>query len=121
MKIRPSSLVLVFLAIFVASSNPVTASAKKSKAVPPTDPRILVKTVNVPAGTVQIKYMRDAKQPISVYTVDGLTDVEVNNNRSTLDHIKPGMQVRDLVERDSHTLDKISVSMADPAPSSSVK
>jgi hypothetical protein len=92
------------------------AASSSSKAPPPIDPRILIKTVDESAGTVEIEYMRDAKEPTHVYTIDDLTTIQVNDDPGKISDIKAGMQVREYVERDGHTLDKITVSKADPAP-----
>jgi hypothetical protein len=50
------------------------------------------------------------------YKIDAGTTVKVNNAPGKIADIKPGMQVRDSVDRDDRTLDSISVDKADPAP-----
>jgi len=83
---------------------------------PITDKRILIKAVDVKAGTIQIQYMRDPNQVMYVYKIDSFTVLKVNNVKGTIDQVKVGMQVRDFVERDFEALDSISVDMADPPP-----
>jgi hypothetical protein len=78
------------------------------------DTRVLIESVDASAKTVVFKYMD--KGTTQTYTVDDLTTIKVNDNTGTFAQIKSGMQVRDSVERDSQTLDSISVSTADPAP-----
>jgi len=60
--------------------------------------------------------MRDPKSAMRVYRLDEMTVLEVNDVTGTIDKIKVGMQVRDCVERDFDTLDKLSVGTADPPP-----
>ena len=97
------SLVLLF-----TFSNPC-AAATKAKAPPPVDSRILIKSVDVPNSTIEIKYMRDAKQPTHTYKIDEITQLTVNGTKGTVAQIKPGMVVGEYVERDGDTLDSISL------------
>ncbi len=117
MKIRLLLLLFMVFALFVAVPDFVAAGVVKI--APPVDRRILVTAVDLKAGTVQFRFMRDARQPRPVYTIDSMTDLKVDNVRDTIDKIKPGMQVRDYVERDGHTLDKLYVGAADSPPSPS--
>ena len=53
------------------------------------------------------------------YTLDSLSVIKVgdaNAEGGKIGDIKVGMQVRDYIERDDHTLDSILVGTADPAP-----
>jgi hypothetical protein len=86
----------------------------KAPPAPPVDPRKLITAVDAAAGAIVIEYMRDKTN--HSYVLDGLTAIKVNNSTGTIAQIKVGMQVRDFVERDAHTLDSITVSNADPAP-----
>ena len=103
------ALALVFL--FTSIVQTVNAS---SVTIPPVDMRIMVESVNAASSTVVIKYMD--KGTFHTYAIDGITQIKVNDTTGTFAQIKAGMQVRDSVERDSQTLDSISVSAADPGP-----
>ena len=120
--IKPSRLCLSITALalaFLFSIAVPTAAAKgkgKKPAHPPTDTRILIGSVDASAGTIVIKFTSADKPVTTTYTLDGLTAITVNNAPGKIAQIESGMQVRDYVERDSHTLDSITVSVADPAP-----
>jgi hypothetical protein len=98
--------IIIFL--FILAISPVTASAKK--APPPIDTRILIKSVDVKDGTIEFKYMRDAKEPTHFYKIDDLTDLKVNYVKGTINQIKPGMEVKDYLERDDQSLDSVTLS-----------
>jgi hypothetical protein len=104
-----------FVLLFLLSVSPATVQADgTSDDNAQDDTRILVAAVNADAGTVTLEYM--SKRTKHTYGVDAATVVTVNDSRAGLADIVKGMQVRDSVERDSSTLDSISVSPADPAP-----
>jgi hypothetical protein len=113
-----STLVLVLLLSFGVPHALAATMGTSVKVVepPPIDKRILIKSVDVKAGTIEVKYMRDAKQPTHVYAIDAVTVLTVGNSAAKLDEVKVGMQVRSYVERDDKTLDSIDVSVADPPP-----
>jgi copper chaperone CopZ len=105
------------MGVFLSVNAVATAAGFQTiKLPPPIDTRILIKSVDVKAGTITVKFMRDAKQPPHTYTIDGFTVLNVNNVKGTIDEVKPGMQVRSYVERDDVALDSIDVGIADPAP-----
>jgi len=114
---KPSRLLLAVtplaLALLFTFAVP-TAIAGTTKGPAADDPRILIKSVDATAGTVEFEYMTN--KTTHVYKIDGGSTVKVNDASGTITDIKPGMQVRDSAERDSDTLDSISVSAADPAP-----
>jgi len=90
--------------------------ASAPKPPPPIDTRILVKSVDVKAGTITVQYMRDAKQAPHTYVIDGMTALRVNNVKASIDKIKPGMQVRSYLERDDVALDGVDVGTAVAPP-----
>jgi len=106
---------LAFNLVFTFAALAATTSMT-SKIPPPIDTRILIKSVDVKADTITIKYMRDAKEPPHTYKIDSVTTLTVNNVKGTIDKIKVGMQVRSYIERDDETLDSVSVDIADPPP-----
>jgi len=83
---------------------------------PVIDKRILVSAVDLKAGTIVVKYMRDPKEANHTYKIDDLTALTVDNQTGKINQIKVGMQVRGYTERDNDTLDSIAVGKADPAP-----
>jgi len=105
---------------FLLTCAVTTANASHKSAAPPPPPvdgRILIDSVDAASKTVVLRYMRDGTT--HTYSFDDLSVIKVGDASSdptTVDQIKVGMQVRDYVERDSHTLDSIIVSTADPAP-----
>lgn len=114
-----SACVTLALALLLALTMTLPAASSKPKKktpTPPTDTRILVESVSASDNTVTIKDMSNSST--QTYKVDFATKITVNGNPGKLSDITSGLQVRDLVERDSQTLDSISVSPADPAPKS---
>jgi Ethanolamine utilization protein EutJ (predicted chaperonin) len=110
---KTSRLLLTVATVALVLLFTVALSAKPP-GVSQDDPRILIKTVDATAGTVEFEYMTN--QTTHVYKIDSGTLVKVNNVTGKITGIESGMQVRDSAERDSDTLDSISVSPADPAP-----
>jgi hypothetical protein len=106
------TLALAFLFIIAVPS--AIAGKPKPKPAPPVDRRIVIKSVNAAAGTVEIEYMRDKAS--HTYKIDDLTSIKVNNAPGKIADIKVGMEVNDSVERDDQTLDAISVGPAQAAP-----
>ena len=112
------------LALLVTIAIPSAhAGKKKAKEAekPVVDPRILIDSVDASAGTVVLNYKRDGTT--HTYTLDGMSTIKVGDSTdpAKISDIKTGMQVRDYVERDDHTLDSITVSTADPAPAKAKK
>lgn len=114
---KPSRLFLTVTTLILAFSFTVAVQTATAGQEP--DTRVLIESVNTAASTVVIKYMD--KGTTQTYTIDGLTSIKVGDNTGTFAQIRAGMQVRDSVERDDHTLDSISVSAADPAPKGAPK
>lgn len=83
------------------------------------DTRVLVQSVDPVANIVVFQTMKD--KSTHLYKVDAGTSITVNNNPGTFSNIKAGMEVTSSTERDSTTLDAISVGVASPAPSSPLK
>jgi len=98
----------------LTSAVPAAFAASAPTPPPPIDPRNLIHAVDAAAGTIQIQYMRN--KVTCTYKLDDITQIKVNNAPGKFADIKSGMQVRDYVERDAHTLDRIVVDRADPAP-----
>jgi hypothetical protein len=107
-----AALALTFL--FTLAVPTAMAGSTKPAAPAPVDERILVQSVNVAAGTIVIQYMRDKKT--HTYTVDDLTALKVNNSPGKIADIQVGMQIKDYVERDPHTLDTLTIQYAAPGP-----
>jgi len=110
---KPSRLPLAVTTVALVLLFTVAVPAKPP-AVSEDDSRILIKMVDATAGTIEIEYMTN--RTTHVYKIDAGTFVKVNNVSGKITDIESGMQVRDSAERDSNTLDSISVSPADPAP-----
>ncbi|MCE0521930.1 MAG: hypothetical protein LV480_03365 [Methylacidiphilales bacterium] len=104
---------LAFIFLFVLA---VPSAYAKPKVPPPIDTRILIKSVDLKANTIEMKYMRNAKEPTHIYKIDDTTQVIVSNQKGKIGDIKVGMQVRNYLERDNDTLDNIFVDQADPPP-----
>jgi len=102
-------LLITTLALTLLITLAVTTATADTKKIdnPPVDPRILVKSVDASAGTIVIIYMRDKK--VQTYKIDDATVVKVNNSPGKISDIKGGMEVSDSSERDSETLDTISL------------
>jgi len=81
---------------------------------PPLDPRILIDSVDLVNSQVTIVFMRDGLK--HVYTVDGGTNITVYGKSATLKDITANLEVKEFVERDSNTLDSITVDTASPKP-----
>ncbi len=47
---------------------------------------------------------------ISVYTIDSVTALTLNGSAGTIDQVKAGMEVENLIERDGHSLDTLTLS-----------
>jgi hypothetical protein len=119
MKAFPSFLkVGAALFLFLLVISITTAQARKAKeGDAQDDPRILVTAVSASSGSITVEYMTN--KVTHTYTIDGATIITINGNPGKISGIAAGMQVRDSVERDSSTLDSISVGPADPAPAGS--
>ena len=105
---------LSFLVIFSILSP---CPAKKIEEITPggsNDTRTLIQSVDAANQTVTIISMQS--NLTHAYKIDDGTMITVSDNRGKFADLKAGLQVRDYKERDSATLDAISVSPADPAP-----
>jgi hypothetical protein len=113
LKMKPSRLLLTVTTLaltllFTFAVPTATAAAAKPAAPPvPVDTRKMIKSVDAAAGTIVIQYMRD--KTIHAYQVYELTSIKVNFVAGKIADIKPGMEVSDFLEKDSQTLDSISV------------
>ena len=118
---KPSRLLLVvaslaFTLLFTAVVPTASAQVVRTPTPTPTpdDTRKLIQAVDTANNTVTIQYMRN--QLTHTYGFHDLTLIKVNGVKAKVADIKVGMQVRDYVERDSHTLDSITVDVADAPP-----
>lgn len=103
--------VYAFALLLLTVSVPYAKGATKViPPPPPVDTRILIKSIDVKAGTVTLKYMRDAKAPDHTYGVDDMTLLKVNNVAGKITDIKIGMVVDSYLERDNDNLDALSLS-----------
>ena len=114
---KPSRLLFAIAALALTLLFTVwvpTASAASAPPSPPIDMRVLVKSVDVSACTGEIEHAQS--HTTHAYTVDGITMITVNGQKGTIAQIKAGMKVVSSIERDSHSLDSISVAAAAPTP-----
>jgi hypothetical protein len=115
---KPSRLLLAVttltLALLFTLAVPTPIAGTPTAPPAPVDARKLITSVDAATGTIGIENKRD--KTTRTYKIDDFTSVKVNNSRGKIADIKVGMQVRDSIERDSQTLDSISVDMADAAP-----
>ena len=101
---------LVVGSVLTVSAPPAVAASKVAKPPPPVDARILIKSVDLKAGTVTFRYMRSAKAPDHTYAIDGTTQLKVNNVAGKITDIKSGMVVSSYLERDNDNLDGLELS-----------
>ena len=66
-----------------------------------------ISAVDAKANTISIQYLSNKKT--FVYKVDDFTTIRVNGNLAKLADVKTGMVVSESSERDTQTLDSISV------------
>jgi hypothetical protein len=92
------ALTLPALAKAKSSSQPTEVITENQKAVLSVSPK---------ENTVTVDF--NSTKEITTYTVDDLTVIEVNGQPAKLSAVKKGMIVTDLMERDSHTLDRFAV------------
>ena len=90
----------------------LTVSAyAKDKVAPaddaPDDTRKIVRAVDRSSNSIEVQTMFD--QAMHHYKIDPATVIVVNGGAGKFSNIKVGMQVNDYVERDSQTLDSISL------------
>jgi hypothetical protein len=105
----------LFLVFGLACTLPIHGTTPaKPKGPPPMDPRILVTAVDVPNQQITITYKRTGQKV--KYGVDFMTHVTVDNNPGSLKDVKVGQQIFDYVARDAHSLDVLTVGIANPAP-----
>ena len=113
-RLRFLTAVWAFPLLCLAGTAYSLGATPKPPPPPPVDTRILIKSVNAAGGTIVIKTMRYGT--LRTYKLDSVSTIEVNKVPGKITDIKPGMQVRDSVERDDQTLDSIAVGKADPKP-----
>jgi hypothetical protein len=112
--LRWSAYSILIFCLFFGLVGGLSANAAKPKPKAPPDPRILVTAVDLATKQISIKFKRTGQ--VTIYTVDDLTHVTFQNSPGSITDIKVGQQVFDYAERDSHTLDSLTVGAADPAP-----
>jgi hypothetical protein len=86
---------------------PISAASKKIKPPPPTDSRKLVKSIDLAASSVVIEYMYDKQ--VHTYKIDGATALMINGVTGKIADVKPGMEVKDYIERDNDDLDSLTL------------
>lgn len=121
--LKPSRLLLAVTTLVVALlftfAITTTVLGKDKPPKPPpdnnsNDTRVLIQSVDPASQTVVFQVMKD--NSTHPYKIDAGTSITVNNNPGTFADIKPGMEVISSTERDSSTLDAISVGVASPPP-----
>jgi|SRR5580658_6338938 hypothetical protein len=107
----------LFLLLFCGLISGVAIAKDKNKGNknPPPDPRILVTAVDTANQQVTLTFKKSGQT--TVYTIDSVTQITLKDgSAATFKDIQVGQEVFNYAERDSHTLDSISVGPADPAP-----
>jgi hypothetical protein len=99
--------------LFALAVGPALGAAAK-KPAPPQDMRKLIKSVDKDTSSVIIIY-QNGKQT-HTYHIDDVTQLTVNGVPGKITDIKPGMEVKDYVERDNDDLDGISLTGYGAAP-----
>jgi len=116
----PSSKIVILplvLLLFFGLISGVAIGKDKNKGTknPPPDPRILVTSVDATNQQVTLTFKKSGQT--TVYTIDSVTQITLKDGTAaTFKDIQVGQEVFNYAERDSHTLDSISVGPADPAP-----
>jgi hypothetical protein len=93
---------VLFCTLFFALSNvPMSADDK------PPDTRKLIDSIDASASTI---VLNDRKHnSFHTYRVDDMTKLIVNGIPGKFGDIKPGMEVKDFIERDNDTLDNLTL------------
>lgn len=94
-------------------TSPALAAAAK-KAAPPPDVRTLIKSVDKANNSLVIISNRD--KVTHQYRLDDLSTIQVDGGPAKFADIKAGMEVSASTERDSDTLDSISLVSKSSAP-----
>ena len=95
-------------------TSPAFAAAAKQKAAPPPDVRTMVQSVNKANNSVVIISNRD--KITHTYRLDDLSTIQVDGGPAKFADIKAGMEVSASTERDSDTLDSLSLVSKTSAP-----
>ena len=112
---RCSLMMVVLLGSFLLGGLVSGSTPTKPKTPPPPlDRRNLVTAVDVDKKQVTIETMSTKGK--AVFDIDDFTVITFHNETGKITDIRVGQQVFAYVQRDSHTLDSISVDVADPAP-----
>ena len=93
----------------------VPAMAVAKKPVPPPDLRTLVKSVDKANSSIVILLKRD-HNIMHTYRLDDLTKILIDGSTAKFADIKAGMEVSDSTERDTDTLDSVSLLSKTSAP-----
>ena len=109
--------VLIALVAFAFCSQFSLGAGPKKISKPPPEVFSKVTGVNATTHEVSILFRKGdivlAKKP-TVYVIDDLSTVTINSVPGKFADIKPGMFVMGTSERDSHTLDNITLQTARP-------
>ena len=92
--------------LIALATGPASAAAAK-KPAPPPDMRKLIQSVDKDNSSVVIIY-KESKQT-HTYHIDDVTVLNVNGVPGKITDIKPGMEVKDYVERDNDDLDGLTL------------
>jgi hypothetical protein len=98
----------ILAACFLLGPVTVPAIAAAKKPVPPPDVRTLVKSVDKANSSIVILLKRD-NNITHTYRLDDLTKILIDGSSAKFADIKAGMEVSDSTERDTETLDSISL------------
>lgn len=106
---------LALAALFTCAVPSGFAKSKKAATDEPAAAKMsTIEAVNATDHTVQVKF-KAMKTP-RLYRIDDLTHVTLNIAPGKFSDIRVGMEITDLVERDSQTLDKITLQGSGLAP-----
>jgi hypothetical protein len=105
----------ILAACFLLGPVTVPAIAAAKKPLPPPDVRTLVKSVDKANSSIVILLKRD-NNITHTYRLDDLTKILIDGSSAKFADIKAGMEVSDSTERDTETLDSISLLSKTSAP-----
>ncbi len=109
----------LFFSLVAFSLLCLPASAAGARKIAPLPPESIsvVTGVNVKTHEVTIRFKTTsyaAAKNLHTYTLDAISSITVNRVPGKFEDIRAGMQVLGITERDSHTLDNITLETAAP-------